>query len=220
MKRLIFIFTLLTGFCLYGIANSVSTNTNSTDSTVVSQMMDEEEEEATENTPQYVYVTPDEYIPSDRVIGIAIIMGCGLPLFIVIAILWFKYQNKQAKYRLASQAIASGQEIPQELFKGNYSSSVQNKDILSKGIKNICLGIGLGVFLMTLTGVKGIAAIGFLIFCMGVGQVLIAYATRERKPDTQSTDKPFIQMRQDKEGTRHIKVGGIEIKKEATKGNE
>ena len=38
---------------------------------------------------------------------------------------------------------------------------------MTKGIKNIFLGIGLGVFLWVLTEEEGLAAIGFLIFCMG-----------------------------------------------------
>ena len=33
---------------------------------------------------------------------------------------------------------------------------------------------------------KGIAAIGFLIFCIGMGQVVIAYATRPKGNDTHS----------------------------------
>lgn len=118
------------------------------------------------------------HLSGDFVAVIAIIMIFGLPLFIVIAILWFHYQNKQAKYRLASQAIAAGKEVPKELFNEDPSKSGQNDTILAKGIKNICLGIGLGVFLWILTEERGIAAIGFLIFCMGIGQVIIAYATR------------------------------------------
>ena len=51
---------------------------------------------------------------------------------------------------------------------------------MTKGITHIFLGIGLGVFLWVMTGVKGLAAIGFLIFCMGIGQVLIAYTTSPR----------------------------------------
>lgn len=129
------------------------------------------------------------HISQELVAIVAIIMGCGLPLFIVIAILWFKYQNKQAKYRLASQAIASGKEVPKELFNETPSSLEYNNSILTKGIKNVFLGIGLGVFLWILTGEQGIAAIGFLIFCMGVGQVIIAYATRNPKQNSNQITK-------------------------------
>lgn len=110
---------------------------------------------------------------------IFLIIICGLPLFIVIITLWFSYKNKQAKYKLAAEALAAGQSIPKELF----SESDPSQKILSKGIKNLFLGIGLGVFLWVMTGQAGLAAIGFLIFCMGLGQVLIAYTTRRKKED-------------------------------------
>ena len=116
---------------------------------------------------------------SDNLIGlVCIIMVFGLPVFIIIPVLLFKYLNRRAKYRLASQAIAAGKEIPKDLFNSNQSELGYNNRTLSKGIKNICLGIGLGVFLWFLTHEMEIAAIGFLIFCMGVGQVIIARVTR------------------------------------------
>jgi len=78
--------------------------------------------------------------------------------------------------------LAAGKEIPQELFKGN--AKQDNDDTLRKGIKNVFLGIGIGVFLWVLTSEEGIAAIGFLIFCIGLGQVVTAYATRPKETNT------------------------------------
>ena len=187
MRRLILFFTLLTGCILNGIANESLKDSTCSDSVFISQMVDADEVDAEEeqmkflSNNQYQVSFPDEIIPI-----VAISVGCGVPLFIVIAFLWFRYKNKQAKYRLAAQAIASGQEIPKDLFKDGYSSNSQNNEVLSKGIKNTCLGIGLGVFLWMLTEEEGIAAIGFLIFCMGIGQVVIAYATRPKGTDTHS----------------------------------
>lgn len=109
-------------------------------------------------------------------------MVFGLPVFIVALVLYFAYKNKQAKYKLASEALAAGKEIPQELFKGNVKK--ENDETLTKGIKNVFLGIGLGVFLWVLTYEQGIAAIGFLIFCVGLGQVVTAYVTRPKENNT------------------------------------
>ena len=108
---------------------------------------------------------------------VAIIMGCGLPVFIVAIIMWFRYKNKQDKYRLAAQALAAGQEIPNSLF----SEPSKDEQIFNKGVKNAFLGIGLGVFLWLLTGQEGLAAIGFLIFCMGLAQVVIGYSSRSKE---------------------------------------
>lgn len=124
-------------------------------------------------------------IDEEHITALAIIMIFGLPVFIVALVLYFAYKNKQAKYKLASEALAAGKEIPENLFKGNPKK--ENNDTLTKGIKNVFLGIGLGVFLWVLTSTEGIAAIGFLIFCIGLGQVVTAYATRPKETNT-STD--------------------------------
>ena len=109
---------------------------------------------------------------------VTVIMLLGLPVFIIIPTLLFKYLNRRAKYRLASEAIAAGQKLPKDLFDSGQSVLDYNQRTLTKGIRNICLGIGLGVFLWFLTDEESITAIGFLIVCMGVGQVIIAYVTR------------------------------------------
>ena len=119
----------------------------------------------------------DNLIPA-----LAIIMTFGLPVFVIGLTLYFNYKNKKAKYDLASQAIAVGKDIPNELFKSS-TPMAQHHDMLTKGIKKIFLGFGLGVFLWVLTYEEAIAAIGFLIFCIGAGQVVIAYVTRPKDTD-------------------------------------
>lgn len=123
-------------------------------------------------------------LDDNHVIALSIIMVFGLPIFIVAILFYFGYKNKQAKYKLASEALAAGKEIPQNLFKENPKTN--NEDTLKKGIKNVFLGIGLGVFLWVLTHEEGIAAIGFLMFCIGLGQVVTAYATRPKETDKNS----------------------------------
>ena len=123
--------------------------------------------------------------PPTSVAIVALIICCGLPFFIVAIVLWFRYKNKQAKYKLAAEALAAGRTIPAELFN---DPEEQGNAVMTKGIKNIFLGIGLGVFLWVLTEEEGLAAIGFLIFCMGLGQVLIAYTTT---PHKKKKDDPF-----------------------------
>ena len=124
-------------------------------------------------------------LEEEHIAALGIIMVFGLPIFIVALVLYFGYKNKQAKYKLASEALAAGKEIPQELFRRNVKKD--NDDTLRKGIKNVFLGIGIGVFLWVLTSEEGIAAIGFLIFCIGLGQVVTAYVTRPKETNT-STD--------------------------------
>ena len=68
----------------------------------------------------------------------------------------------------------------------------------------------MGVFLWVLTEEEGLAAIGFLIFCMGLGQVLIAYTTT---PHKKKKDDPFppTRINQDENGVRSMKIENIEL---------
>ena len=119
----------------------------------------------------------DEFLPF-----LAIVMTFGMPVVIMFFILWFNYKNKKARYQIISEALASGKELPAEFYtEKNPSNAYQ--EVLTKGIKNVFLGIGLGVFLWVMTEKGGIASIGFLIFCIGMGQIVIAYATRSKSTD-------------------------------------
>lgn len=140
---------------------------------------------------------------SETIIALtAIILSLGLPALLIFIIFYFRYKNRKAKYRLAEQALASGQQLPPDFFK-----EVEFKDLRSRGIKNIFLGIGLFIFLWALTEEFGLGCIGLLIMFTGFGQVVIYYTQPE-----QGDGKPFIRMeRNEKSGYRYMKVGGIEL---------
>ncbi|WP_276863085.1 DUF6249 domain-containing protein [Mediterranea massiliensis] len=138
----------------------------------------------------------------------AIIFTLGLPAMLIFIIFYFRYKNRKAKYRLAEQALAAGQQLPPEFFKEG-----EGKDLRSRGIKNIFLGIGLFIFLWAITGVFGLGCIGLLIMFTGFGQVAIYYT----QPG-QGDGKPFIRMERDeKKGYRYMKVGGIELRDQTEK---
>ena len=145
--------------------------------------------------------------PETLVALTAIIFSLGLPAMIIFIIFYFRYKNRKAKYRLAEQALAAGQQLPPEFFKEG-----EGKDLRSRGIKNIFLGIGLFIFLWAITGVFGLGCIGLLIMFTGFGQVTIYYT----QPGQDG--KPFIRMERDeKTGYRYMKVGGIELRDQTEK---
>ena len=109
----------------------------------------------------------DEY----HIAALSVIIIIGLPFFIIIMLLYFSYKNKQAKYKLASETLAAGKDIPENLFKN--TPQKENIDVLQKGIKNIFLGI--------------------LIICIGMGQVVIAYVTRPNRTDSDSQSHSDIE---------------------------
>lgn len=107
---------------------------------------------------------------------VAIVAVFVCPLLLIFIIFYFRYKNRKQKYRLIEQALASGQPLPEHLFNEKAAT-----DIRSKGIKNICLGIGLSIFLWALTDEFSLACIGILIMFTGIGQVIIFYTQQERE---------------------------------------
>lgn len=133
---------------------------------------------------------------------IAIIAVFGMPVFILFVVFFFRYKNRRARYRLAEQALAAGQPLPEGLFKEE-----KVVDTRSKGIQNTFTGIGLFIFLWAITGEFGVGCIGLLVMFMGIGQWLIGM-----RKDGNSNNTPFIHIDNDeKTGKSKIKFGGIEI---------
>lgn len=115
----------------------------------------------------------------------AIVFAFGFPIIVIFIIFFFRYKNRKAKYRLAEQALISGQPLP-----ANFFSNAETVDIRTKGISNIFLGIGLFIFLWAITGKFGFGCIGLLIMFIGFGQVVIYYTQRSKEEkDCMPTEK-------------------------------
>ena len=126
----------------------------------------------------------------------AIILIFGFPIFIIFIIFYYRNKNRTAKYRLMEQALAAGQPLPAEFFKG-----MEPKSTLNKGIKNIFLGIGLFIMLWGLTGEFGLGCIGLLIMFTGIGQVTIHYLNQP-KNDSKETHRYNTSLQNEEEETR------------------
>ena len=117
---------------------------------------------------------------------ISIIAIFGMPVFIIFVVFFFRYKNRKARYRLAEQALAAGQPLPEEFIREHKST-----DQRTQGIKNTFTGIGIG-------------AIGLLVMFMGLGQWLIGYKqhaneeTKNRETAVRSNDI-IISERNDEE---------------------
>ena len=187
MKQLLLILAFLTGICVTAHAQTIKLVPSAGDATRMDTVVIGETtgpETDAEIYPGKITFSEEDlkgvWSETSIMAMAALIICCGLPFFIVGIVLWFRYKNKQAKYKLAAEALAAGQTIPEALFRDKEN---RKQEILSKGIRNIFLGIGLGVFFWVLTRHGGLTAIGFLVFCMGLGQVLIAYTTGKEKDD-------------------------------------
>ena len=111
---------------------------------------------------------------------IAIIAVFGLPVFILFVVFFFRYKNRKARYRLAEQALAAGQPLPEDFIREN-----RTVDQRSQGIKNTFTGIGLFIFLWAITGEFGIGTIGLLVAFMGAGQWVIG---DKQKKNSEASD--------------------------------
>ena len=49
---------------------------------------------------------------------ISIIAIFGMPVFIIFVVFFFRYKNRKARYRLAEQALAAGQPLPEGFIRG------------------------------------------------------------------------------------------------------
>lgn len=112
---------------------------------------------------------------------VAIIGVFGMPVFIILITMFFQNKSKQARYRLAEKALENGKDIPEGLFE----KKEENLSTQAKGIKNIFLGLGLGIFLWALTSEFGLGCVGFMVMFTGIGQVIIHYTqnqSSQRRP--------------------------------------
>lgn len=115
----------------------------------------------------------DNFDPS--VIAI-VALTFGFPVVIVFIAFYFQYKNRKARYKLAEQALAAGQPIPEEFIRMKNENNT-----LSKGIQNVCIGIGLFIFLYAITTSFAIGSIGLLIMFTGFGQIIIYYVSNGKK---------------------------------------
>ena len=102
-----------------------------------------------------------------------VIMFLLAPLLIIFVVFYFVNKNRKERYKLAQMAIQNGQPIPDEVLKGHSPSELQNSNDYTAGLRQIFLGIGLAIFLGIVAGKIGFG-IGALVFCIGLGKVVIA----------------------------------------------
>lgn len=114
---------------------------------------------------------------------VAITAVFGLPVLIVFISFFFNYKNKKAKYKLAEKALESGNPIPESLFQ-----EANNNNIQRKGITNIFTGIGLFIFLWTITEEFSIGSIGLLVMFTGFGQLVIHYTQKNKEQNSSKQD--------------------------------
>lgn len=105
---------------------------------------------------------------------------------LIIFIIWIRYKQNKERMRIISESIAAGKPVNLDYMGGKEylhakqsANQIYRNMVWEKGIRNICTGVAMMVFLYILTETAGIAAIGFIIFCTGVSQVIISRGSRD-----------------------------------------
>ncbi|MCC8186367.1 MAG: DUF6249 domain-containing protein [Bacteroides sp.] len=114
---------------------------------------------------------------------VAITFTFIFPVAIIFIIYYFRYKNRKEQYRIAEQALAAGQPIPTGLFRTEI-----NDNLRTKGINNVCIGLGMFIFLWAITGEFGVGTIGLLIMFIGFGQVIGYYASVKEEKEASRND--------------------------------
>ncbi|PUA28779.1 MAG: hypothetical protein B0W54_10190 [Cellvibrio sp. 79] len=108
------------------------------------------------------------------------------PLILVGFYLVLRYKARVRRQQVLNSNIdkllAAGRDIPVEILRGDEPRGANEHGNLAKGIRNICLGTGLLIFLTVLVGFD-IGAVGFILIAIGCSQTLVWYLN---KPTTGS----------------------------------
>jgi hypothetical protein len=125
-----------------------------------------------------------------------------LPIILIILILRHRSKREKERYRIIEKAVEAGQPLPDDIASVYTEKKVVVGDDKNKGIKNMCLGTGLFIFLWAVTESFGAGCIGLLVFFRGLGQYLTAQketvisckassaGKQEDKPTEKPADKP------------------------------
>lgn len=100
----------------------------------------------------------------------ALVLFCifGLPILAIILIVWLIVRASRRSSSNAGQAV----------MQNEVDATGRDRALFNKGVRNVCLGIGLAIFLGIWMGDFGVG-IGVLIVCIGIGELLVDYFAKK-----------------------------------------
>ena len=100
----------------------------------------------------------------------ALVLFCifGLPILGIILIIWLIVRASRRSSNNAGQAVVQNE----------VDATGRDRALFNKGVRNVCLGIGLAIFLGIWMGDFGVG-IGVLVVCIGIGELLVDYFAKK-----------------------------------------
>lgn len=134
----------------------------------------------------------DRFNPGEFVPLVTLILAIGGPLLLVGFIVSLRYryrrQREQSINMNIDKLLAAGRDIPIELLRGDEPRSADHDDAedssLNKGIKNICIGLGILIFLWFIADIN-VASIAFILIGLGVSRVIVWKIAQPNKTQVQ-----------------------------------
>ena len=130
MKRIFIALMVAMTFCSLAMAQNqtiTQNNNDSSDSTFVAEYTDIVDSSTVDTDYQSSSFDFGNEFPFNMGKGainggiltglIVVILIFGFPFFIVFVAFYFRYKNRKAKYKLMEQALATGQPLPDGIFK-------------------------------------------------------------------------------------------------------
>lgn len=107
-------------------------------------------------------------IASGTILMVIVALLCifGLPLILIFVLLLLIFRRRKQNMNNNANQPADVQ-----------TTSTPDRTLFNKGVKNICLGVGLAIFLGIWMGDFGMG-IGVLIICIGIGELLVDYFSK------------------------------------------
>ncbi len=128
-------------------------------------------------------LNPDTIIP---IVAMLLLFGGPVLLVIVLALLHYRSKVRRQKNinMNIDKLLAAGRDIPVELLLGEETPMIKtqvkgetivyerNDALLEKGVKNVCVGIGLLIFLTIFIGIK-LGSCAFILIGLGISRLII-----------------------------------------------
>lgn len=102
------------------------------------------------------------------IVGLVLLCIFGLPILAIIFIIWLIVRASRRSSNNAGQAVVQSE----------VDATGRDRTLFNKGVRNVCLGIGIAIFLGIWMGDFGVG-IGALIVCIGIGELLVDYFAKK-----------------------------------------
>ena len=146
----------------------ITSSTDSVSGTI--ELTEDAFEEVFDDMPDFLKGLFGLGIASGGLLIVLVVLLCifGLPLLLIIGLLYLIFRKRKSPASPESVQPADPQATPST-----------DRTLFNKGIKNVCLGIGLAICLGIWMGDFGVG-VGVLITSIGVGELLIDHFSRKQ----------------------------------------